>query len=89
VLSAPRGGANTTELVRERERLRTNAAGARRAVRRGAPRRDRRTQSSERLKVQLADVDHKLAEVNGMPKAVRFVVNADDVRGGVGIAGNH
>ena len=38
-------------------------------------------QSSERLKVQLVDIDHRLAEVNGIPKAVRTMVDAADVRG--------
>ena len=37
-------------------------------------------ESSDRLKAQLDDVETKLAEVNGIPRAVRTIVKAADVR---------
>jgi hypothetical protein len=36
--------------------------------------------SSDRLRAQLADVDAKLAEANGIPRAARTIVKAADVR---------
>ena len=73
----PRGH-NKSELVGS-ERLRRNSMGSPPYMRKRITAKGVR-ESSERLKTQLGDIEAKLAEANGIPRAMRTIVNAADVR---------
>ncbi|HKH26733.1 MAG TPA: recombinase family protein [Sphingomicrobium sp.] len=70
---------NKSELIREADRIRSKLDGLAALYEDGTLTAKGVRQSSERLKAQLADIDEKLAEVNGIPKAARTIVKAADV----------
>jgi site-specific DNA recombinase len=76
----PETGPNKSELVRDADRIRRKLDGLAALYEEGILTAKGVRQSSERLKTHLADVDAKLAEVNGIPKAVRTIVKAADVK---------
>jgi DNA invertase Pin-like site-specific DNA recombinase len=80
LFTPPETGPNKSELVREADRLRRKLDGLAGLYEEGVLTAKGVRQSSERLKAQLADVDEKLAEVNGIPRAARTIVKAADVR---------
>jgi site-specific DNA recombinase len=79
-LFAPPGeDPNKSELIREADRIRSKLDGLAGLYEDGILTAKGVRQSSERLKAQLDDVETKLAEVNGIPRAVRTIVKAADV----------
>jgi DNA invertase Pin-like site-specific DNA recombinase len=80
LFATPSTGPDKSELVREADRIRRKLEGLAALFVDGALTAKGVRQASERLKAQLADVDTKLAELNGIPKVARIVVNAADVR---------
>jgi site-specific DNA recombinase len=79
LFAAPGAGPNKSELIREADRIRRKLDGLAALYEEGVLTAKGVRESSERLKAQLEDIDHKLAEANGIPKAVRTVVKAADV----------
>jgi hypothetical protein len=73
-------GPSTSELMREADRLRQRLDGLAEAYADGALTASQLRKGSVRLRTVLADVEGRLAEVNGIPKAARAVVSAEDVR---------
>jgi hypothetical protein len=80
LFAPPDSGPNKSELVREADRLRRKLDGLAGLYEEGVLTAKGVRKSSERLKTQLGDIEAKLADVNGIPRAVRTVVNAADVR---------
>ena len=80
LFATPSTGPNKSDLVRQADRIRRKLDGLAALYEDGALTAKGVRQASERLKAQLADVDTKLAELNGIPKVARIVVNAADVR---------
>ena len=75
-----RGRPEQSDLVQEADQIRRKLDGLAALYEEGILTAKGVRQSSERLKTQLADVDAKLADANGIPKAVRTIVKAADVR---------
>ena len=80
LFTPPEDGPNKSDLIREADRIRRKLDGLAALYEEGILTAKGVRQSSERLKTQLADVDAKLADANGIPKAVRTIVKAADVR---------
>jgi site-specific DNA recombinase len=80
LFNPPESGPNKSELIREADRLRRKLDGLAVLYEEGTLTAKGVRQSSDRLKAQLADIDEKLAEVNGIPRAARTIVKAADVR---------
>jgi hypothetical protein len=83
LFTPPERGPDKSELIREADQLRRKLDGLAALYEEGVLTAKGVRQSSERLKAQLADVDAKLAEANGIPRAARTIVKAADVRGAV------
>jgi site-specific DNA recombinase len=79
LFAPPEKGPNRSELVREADRIRRKLDGLAALYEEGILTARGVRQSSERLKAQLADVDAKLAESSGIPKAARAIVRASDI----------
>jgi site-specific DNA recombinase len=69
-----------SELIREADRIRTKLDELAALLEDGTLTAKGVRESSERLRAQLSEVDEKLAEVNGVPKAARTLAAAADVR---------
>jgi hypothetical protein len=80
LFAAPTNTPNKSELIQEADCIRRKLDGLAVLYEEGALTAKGVRQSSERLKAQLADIDEKLAEVNGTPRAARTIVKAADVR---------
>jgi DNA invertase Pin-like site-specific DNA recombinase len=80
LFTPPENGPNKSELIREADRIRRKLDGLAALYEEGTLTAKGVRQSSDRLKAQLADVEAKLAEVYGIPKAVRTIVKAADVK---------
>jgi DNA invertase Pin-like site-specific DNA recombinase len=80
LFTPPEIGSNKSELIREADRIRRKLDGLAALYEDGTLTAKGVRQSSERLRAQLADIDEKLAEVNGIPRAARTIVKAADVR---------
>ena len=80
LFAPPESGPNKSELVRDAERLRRKLDGLAALYEEGVLTAKGVRESSERLKTQLGDIEAKLAEANGIPRAMRTIVNAADVR---------
>jgi site-specific DNA recombinase len=72
-------GPNRSELVREADRIRRKLDGLAALYEEGILTAKGVRESSDRLKAQMADVDAKLAESSGIPKAARAIVRASDI----------
>jgi site-specific DNA recombinase len=79
LFAPPSTSPNKSELIREADRIRRKLDGLAALYEDGTLTAKGVRQSSDRLRAQLADVDEKLAEVNGVPKAARTIVKAADV----------
>ena len=73
-------GPSTAELVRQAEQLRTRLDGLAEAYADETSPRQQVRKGSDKLRGRLSDVEDKLAEAKGLPKAVRAVATAEDVR---------
>jgi hypothetical protein len=80
LFTPPETGPNKSELIREADRIRRKLDGLASLYEEGTLTAKGVRQSSDRLRAQLADVDEKLVEVNGIPRAARTIVKAADVR---------
>jgi DNA invertase Pin-like site-specific DNA recombinase len=80
LFAPPENGPNKSELIREADRIRRKLDGLAALYEDGTLTLKGVRQSSERLKAQLADIETRLAEVNGIPKAARTIVKAADVK---------
>jgi DNA invertase Pin-like site-specific DNA recombinase len=80
LFTQPDDSPNRSELIREADKIRRKLDGLATMYEEGILTARGVRQSSERLRAQLAGVDAKLAEANGIPRAARTIVNAADVR---------
>jgi site-specific DNA recombinase len=80
LFTPPEQGPSKSELIREADRIRRKLDGLAALYEEGTLTAKGVRQSSERLRAQLEDVETKLAEANGIPKAARTIVKAADVR---------
>lgn len=80
LFTPPQASSNKSELIREADRIRRKLDGLAALYEDGTLTAKGVRQSSERLRAQLADIDEKLAELNGIPRAARTIVKAADVR---------
>jgi site-specific DNA recombinase len=80
LFAPPENGPNKSELIREADRIRRKLDGLAALYEEGTLTLKGVRQSSERLRAQIADVEAKLAEAYGIPKAARTIVKAADVR---------
>ena len=79
-LWARQKGPNTAELVHEADQIRTRLDGLAEAYADGTLPMSAVRKSSDKLKQRLSDIEGRLAEAKGLPKAVRAVATAGDVR---------
>jgi site-specific DNA recombinase len=73
-------GPSTAELIRQAEQLRTRLDGLAEAYADGTITASQLRKGSDKLRTALADVEGLLADFRGLPKAVRAVATAEDVR---------
>jgi site-specific DNA recombinase len=79
-LWARQKGPNTAELVHEADQIRTRLDGLAEAYADGTLPMSAVRKSSDKLKQRLAGIEDKLADSRGLPKSVRAVATAEDVR---------
>jgi site-specific DNA recombinase len=79
LFAPPKDNPNKSELIREADRIRRKLDGLAALYEEGTLTAKGVRQSSDRLKAQIADVEAKLAEAYGIPKAARTIVKAADV----------
>jgi site-specific DNA recombinase len=79
LFTPPEDCPNRSELIREADRIRRKLDGLAALYEEGILTAKGVRQSSDRLRAQLADIDEKLAEANGIPRAARTLVKAADV----------
>jgi site-specific DNA recombinase len=81
LFTPPEKSPNRSELIREADRIRRKLDGLATLYEEGILTAKGVRESSDRLRGQLAEVDAKLAEANGISRAARTIVKAADVRG--------